>query len=717
MIKGRLVRVALVAMRVLVGSVALAACSGAGDQSSDVTAPGGGAGGGSATGLGPGIWERRTNDGSGDETDLAIGTIPGEGPDRVWLCEVRPRRPETLLLRGRLRGSTITWDPVHVGVPSYNIGRDGDRRWLQVASPGALRTFYDPGPWSRFCPPQGDTRIYVLFTAFGDGPTVTFSSVSSNMGCAAGVGPNTRVGPCAAGRFQYSVTTSTGQSFSNISVDLEAPTDTTMRRIYRVGLSWIAPLGRYVVGHEFEDVSNSGGTAAVHAGDNQTVLINTVVPVAPAVIVRTPAGRPVAGATVRFRVVEGEGTLTDAVQLTDAQGIARVGSWRVGRAAGRHQVVATVLDMTGAPVSFVATARLEELQQAATMERGACAVGEFGGLWCWGQLGWVGRSQASVTTTPVRAEGAQRWRSLSAGYNHACGLTTTDRVYCFGNNEMGQAGRPTTASLLFAPDSVLTALTFMQVVAGGFHSCALTAQGAAYCWGRNAFGQLGTGTTTSSHVPQLVTGGHVFSSLTAGQMHTCGVRRDGVALCWGANRWEGVGTTSGGQLGDGTTTNRLVPTVVQGGHQFTHLAAGMTHTCGRLTTGVIRCWGENQYRQLGITTAALFVMTPTVVTNATGLVDLQAGANATCGRTSTGTLLCWGLLEGAATYNTPTPIATPFRNLSLSAAYGCGKVETDGRIHCWGSRLSPLGDGVARTEPKLVPGPISDERPAEAVMR
>ena len=86
-------------------------------------------------------------------------------------------------------------------------------------------------------------------------------------------------------------------------------------------------------------------------------------------------------------------------------------------------------------------------------------------------------------------------------------------------------------------------LSFVALTAGEYHTCALTAEGAAYCWGRNTRGQLGDGSSTNTTVPVAVTGGLTFSSLSAGKAHTCGVTTTLIVYCWGANSF--------GQLGNG----------------------------------------------------------------------------------------------------------------------------------------------------------------------
>lgn len=106
------------------------------------------------------------------------------------------------------------------------------------------------------------------------------------------------------------------------------------------------------------------------------------------------------------------------------------------------------------------------------------------------------------------------------------------------------------------PAPVQGGVNFASISAGG-HRCGVTATGDAYCWGSNLYGELGDGTTTDRLTPTPVAGGLSFASVSAGLLHTCGVTTTGAAYCWGVNQ--------SGALGDGTTTDRIVPTPVSGG--------------------------------------------------------------------------------------------------------------------------------------------------------
>jgi alpha-tubulin suppressor-like RCC1 family protein len=257
----------------------------------------------------------------------------------------------------------------------------------------------------------------------------------------------------------------------------------------------------------------------------------------------------------------------------------------------------------------------------------SCGLSLGGQVFCWGsnigfQLGFITQTTSVDTAGWVKTQG-ERFTQIASGGLHTCGLTTTPSpaahpagtAICWGFNDQGQQGNGTTVTI--APDTVAAnasalpvsgAVTFDSITAGYKHTCALTAAGAAYCWGDNFYGQLGDGTTTRSLTPIPVAGGITFVSLSAGFYHTCGIATTGGAYCWGRNTPNSFQESTGGQLGDGTTTNRSVPTLVSGGLAFQSISAGEVSTCGVTTTGVAYCWGDNEYGQLGTGSIANFLV-------------------------------------------------------------------------------------------------------------
>ena len=148
-------------------------------------------------------------------------------------------------------------------------------------------------------------------------------------------------------------------------------------------------------------------------------------------------------------------------------------------------------------------------------------------------------------------------------------------------------------------------LTFTALSAGEHLTCGHATDGAWYCWGSNNYGQLGNGaigpalcqgTNPCSAEPVAVSSNVGFATVFPGYRQSCGITPDGAAYCWGWNAY--------GQLGDGTTTNNLTPVAVSGGLTFASVSPDLHHTCGLTTAGVAYCWGDNQHGQLGDGTLA-----------------------------------------------------------------------------------------------------------------
>ena len=177
----------------------------------------------------------------------------------------------------------------------------------------------------------------------------------------------------------------------------------------------------------------------------------------------------------------------------------------------------------------------------------------------------------------------------------------------------------------------------IQSVVTGAHTCALTTTGAAYCWGYNANGQLGNNTTgTITATPVRTVGGIVFAALSVSKVEdvTCGLSTTGAAYCWGQN--------DKGQLGDGTTTRRLVPTPVAGRLQFRSLAVGTGHSCAVAASGTAYCWGSSPNGAFGDGSTGTR-LTPMVSAPGLAFESIVTGGDYTCALTQAGAAYCWGV--------------------------------------------------------------------------
>jgi alpha-tubulin suppressor-like RCC1 family protein len=232
-----------------------------------------------------------------------------------------------------------------------------------------------------------------------------------------------------------------------------------------------------------------------------------------------------------------------------------------------------------------------------------CALSDVGDVWCWGDnsLGQLGDGTTTQTSIPVKVIGfTERVVSISAGVQHACALTTSGSVLCWGGNSSGQLGNGTQSqsSMPVAVSELTNVIS--AIAAGGQHTCALTADGGVKCWGDNSFGQLGNGSGAAdviSTTPVDVTGLAKGVVSIAASSQTCAVKLEGTVLCWGDN--------ASGQLGEGTTTPSTLPVPVQGLTEgISTLATGYFHTCAMTTAGSLQCVGDNSFGQLGDGTVA-----------------------------------------------------------------------------------------------------------------
>ncbi|MCL2824956.1 MAG: hypothetical protein FWD57_13290, partial [Polyangiaceae bacterium] len=131
------------------------------------------------------------------------------------------------------------------------------------------------------------------------------------------------------------------------------------------------------------------------------------------------------------------------------------------------------------------------------------------------------------------------------------------------------------------------------ISAGRMHTCAITVDGGAVCWGRNNHGQLGDNTTSDRRVPTKVFGlDDGVVAISAGGENTCALFSSGEVKCWGENMH--------GEIGDGTTVSRSVPTTVQGLEpNIVGISTGEHHACAVDSNGIAWCWGSNNERQIG----------------------------------------------------------------------------------------------------------------------
>jgi hypothetical protein len=224
-----------------------------------------------------------------------------------------------------------------------------------------------------------------------------------------------------------------------------------------------------------------------------------------------------------------------------------------------------------------------------------CGIREDGKVLCWGDnhAGQIGDGTSGTNRlVPTLIAGDDTYTAISAGYQHTCGMRASDgKVLCWGLNDAGALGDGTRVDHL-TPTLIAGDDTYTAISAGALHTCGIREDGKVLCWGYNNYGELGDGNRFARLTPTLIAGDDTYTAIRAGSEHVCGIREDGKVLCWGYN--------SNGQIGDDTSgTDRLVPTPIAGDDTYTAISAGGHHTCAIREDDKALCWGQNDYSQLG----------------------------------------------------------------------------------------------------------------------
>jgi alpha-tubulin suppressor-like RCC1 family protein len=348
----------------------------------------------------------------------------------------------------------------------------------------------------------------------------------------------------------------------------------------------------------------------------------------------------------------------------------------------------------------------------------SCAVFEDGHVKCWGlnEHGQLGSGGMAGSSVPVEVAGLVDAKALTAGWAHTCALTRTGGVKCWGYGKYGELGNGGTSDSA-APVGV-SGLTsgVIAIDAGDDHTCAVTALGEVKCWGYNRYGQLGDGTTTSRSVPVRVPGiaGGALA-VAAGWGHTCILTADKSVRCWGNNEYGQLGY---GEVEDYRFTHMDVPDLTMSAER---ISADGGQTCVLTIYGSIQCWGNNKHGQLGDGTMENRPVPVAVAVLAQDMRSVVAGWNHTCAVNRSGGVFCWGWnLHGQLGDGTNASRTTPAQvyaleegveAVSVGWAHSCA-VTALGGVKCWGANdAGQLGDGTSLDSqvPQVVTGPGGSE--------
>lgn len=337
-----------------------------------------------------------------------------------------------------------------------------------------------------------------------------------------------------------------------------------------------------------------------------------------------------------------------------------------------------------------------------------CMVSGDGSVRCFGSgpptLVQSSNPRFTPIETPVIVDFVSNAVAIATGGAHACALIVNGTVLCWGANGAGQLGNGGTLENLTGvfvkdPTGTTNLSGAVAIAAGGSHTCAVLVNGTMVCWGSNAQGQLGTGSTsaTPSLLPVVVQrqAGVALNSvvaIAAGRAHTCALTAPGFfPLCWGSN--------GNGRLGDPT---KPIPDaqpfpVTVGVTKAIGIVAGESHTCALSFDATMRCWGSNAAGQVGDGAAVGSNVTSPLKVNLSGVIAMATGGGQTCASLVDGTARCWGnnfggLLDGSADAAPgnihASPVVVPGVSGAVAMAAGqqqsCG-VFANETMRCWGS--------------------------------
>jgi alpha-tubulin suppressor-like RCC1 family protein len=308
----------------------------------------------------------------------------------------------------------------------------------------------------------------------------------------------------------------------------------------------------------------------------------------------------------------------------------------------------------------------------------SCALSRAGGVECWGYNGHdelgTGNGDNGNSARPVGVSGLSAGvTAISAGVRHSCALTSAGGVKCWGANYGGALGDGTT-SRHYEPVDVVGLSAGIEAVAAGYDaSCALTNAGGVKCWGSNSLGQLGDGTTVDRLTPVDVVGlSSGVTAIAAGGVHGCALKSAGGVECWGAD----YGTT---------------PVGIAGLSGVTAITAGGP-ICALTRAGGVKCLGGDPWTPIDVPALS------------TGVTAIAADAGHACALTGAGGVKCWGLndhgqLGDGGMNDRPTPVdvsglSRGVTAIAAGAFHSCAVLETGG-VRCWGANgVGQLGDGT-----------------------
>jgi|GEM_PF-5356110 len=334
------------------------------------------------------------------------------------------------------------------------------------------------------------------------------------------------------------------------------------------------------------------------------------------------------------------------------------------------------------------------------------AIKEDDSIWGWGTLPFGSDQNSDINNAvPVLAPGMNNVSLASGGKNHSVAIKIDGTVWAWGDNSHNQFGYETVSPKSSVPEQIgEDSYGTAKIYSGIYHNLLVGSSGQVWTWGNNGDGQLGDGTTINKMIPVKISGQEHKRTATAGGSHGLMVDMSGQVWAWGLNSF--------GQLGNEAVYSSVSPIMIPSFSGINAVAAGYSHSLALDTSGNVWAWGDNSYGQLGDGT----------MTNQTSPVQVMAGVKTIeCGYyhsiaiKNDGTVWVWGNnMYGQLGDGTTINAAVPVQVIGLTNAaavtgglYHSIALKTNGEVFAWGLNSSgQLGDGsfINRITPIKVEG-------------
>ena len=331
-----------------------------------------------------------------------------------------------------------------------------------------------------------------------------------------------------------------------------------------------------------------------------------------------------------------------------------------------------------------------------------CAVTLSGSAYCWGanDNGQLGNGMAGYRYREARAAKVQgltgNVRSVTAGEQHACALMEDGTVFCWGKNSSGQLGIGAMVDSVTARKVKGLPEDITEINAGNWHTCAMSESGDAYCWGKNTDGCVGwLEDRTEVPIREVIGLSGEVRLVSAGKYHACAVQQNGVVYCWGS----GVESLIGLGYSDSYTSAQEVTGL--NSPVFT-VAVGLYHSCALTDAGDVYCWGDGSYCQQGNNPCVDSSVPKAVSSLGSGVKNLVAGFYHNCVVMENGSVKCWGNNEYGQLGNNSTKksgspvdvqgLGSGVKSIAAWGSRNCVLLDS-GAVKCWGYSHNDPDDG------------------------